>query len=104
MANRDTGSGVQNVKDGSLDSNPLSELKRRRRFSGITWGDATPSVLVQTIEAVSQSGALISFSKTMDGGAVAIYIKDGTASERFYAGDADELAELLEHIHSSYAA
>lgn len=44
----------------------------------------------------------MSLSVTSDGGAVALFIKDGDEKETFYASNHQELDELIEHVSGAY--
>lgn len=91
------------VEKNTSTSERLSALRAKRRHSGMSWSDCEPVKLQEMITAATEFGCLVSFSKTSDGGAVCLFVKEQSEKENFYAANEDELAELIEHIHGAYA-
>lgn len=83
--------------DAAALSNPWGDDGQQRR-SGERAGQlvaAVESDWVATIRAVVTAGMGLTVSGTRDGGAVCVaLLRDGAAAKK-YAGDPDELAELL---------
>lgn len=62
----------------------------------------TPERLVNLIETVTREGDLISFSRTMDGGAVCVSVLSGTEAEKWYASSTDDLEANMGDIFRYY--
>lgn len=102
MTLKERGSGAASAKDGSKTASKLDRLRKLSGHSEITWEAATPALLAGCVAAVSSQGALVSFSKTSDGGALCVYVKDGTQAERLYAASAEEADAHLEELTKLY--
>ena len=86
--------------DAALLSNPWGDDGHERR-SGERAGQVVAAVAgdwVETIRAVVTAGMGLTVSGTRDGGAVCVaLLRDGTAAKK-YAGDPEELSELLARL------
>lgn len=88
--------------NGKPTSSPLTGLSERKRSRSITWQEADVKTLLNVIEMVTESGGLVSFSKTSDGGAIRMFIKQDRDSANFYASTADEIDEQLADLERRY--
>lgn len=84
--------GVENTS--GLAARLAARKKQQSRY-GITWQDAHDAKLSQAISSVVDTGSLISFSRTSDGGALVLTILDGTDKTPYYVTTGEEVDELL---------
>lgn len=102
MPNTPGGSGTAKSAGGKRTSSPLTGLNQRKRSRSVTWGDVDPKTLVNVIESATEDGALISFSKTSDGGAIRMFIKLDRESANFYASTTNEMDEQLSDLEQRF--
>lgn len=99
MVGKGTGHGAGRPKDGSGASNSrLASRKAKSKKGQTTFQDVSSQLLQEAITFVVDSESLISFSKTSDGGALVIYVKEGNEESKDYATSPDELDEALTDI------
>jgi hypothetical protein len=89
-------------KSGSKSESRLTLLRKGKVTEGTSWGSVSPQDLAAAIEAVTASGALISFSMTGDGGAMALLVIDNKEKERWYAHEAPEMSIHLGDLTAMY--
>lgn len=104
MSTRPKSGSATNAENSHSLGARLATLKNSKSRSGITWGDVQDEALSQMIEACVEQGALISFGRTSDGGAIVLSILDEGEPTRFYAANVEEVttlvAEVLEVVNS----
>lgn len=104
MTAKGTGSGSGHRTDGKEPgSSRLTSRKQRAKKGQAGWDDCDSQLLQEVIARVVEEGALISFSKTLDGGALVLYIKDGSEETKDYPSSADAIEEALKDIHLTYS-
>lgn len=64
----------------------------------ISWRSADARALQDAIVAVTEDGAAVLFSKTSDGGALALQILAGTERYKYYLADSIEIDDLLREM------
>lgn len=103
MANktRQPNSGSEELY-GSKPDSPFLKLKGARREKAIGWDDLEPDLLVRTAARVTEAGALFSLSKTSDGGALHLFIKNGTDVVEQYFGTAEAAAEFFLEVYEAF--
>lgn len=103
MANkkRQSDSGSAELYGSSLDS-PFLRLKGSRKEKAIGWDDVEPDLLVRAAARVTEAGALFSLSKTSDGGALHIFIKNGVDIYEAYFGSPEEAAAFLTEAYEAF--
>lgn len=89
------GSGATRAEIPSSSGASLAGLKSGRQQYAVTWSDAEPDRLSAIVSQITEAGGLVSMSKTSDGGAICFYVRHQGLSEKFYAGSASELSDLL---------
>lgn len=103
MANRKRGSQSTAVGDpGRNSTSRLSNVRKRKGNGSPGWDDFDHSLLAQTIERVTRSGALISFSRSSDGGAASLYIKDGDEEDKSYFAHEGEMEPFFLTLYEEY--
>lgn len=80
----------------------LSSRKNRSKKGQTGWDDIESALLQQMIALVVETGALISFSKTTDGGALVLYVKDGFEEAKEYPASPDELEDVVRDFIETY--
>lgn len=80
----------------------LASLARSRSRSQTTWQDATPQLLQEALTFVVDSGSLIGFGRTSDGGALMLSITTDGLSSKFYASQTEEVDELLREVVTAF--
>lgn len=96
------GSGTRKGAGGKPTSSPLSGIGQQRRSNSATWGDADPKTLINVLESATEMGALVSFSKTSDGGAMRLYIKMDRDTANFYGSSSDEIDAILSDLEQRF--
>lgn len=99
-SNRNSSSSDASSADSM--SSGLQRLRSKKQSSRVTWSDVSADLIAQVLDVCSSSGALISFSRTSDGGALHVYVKEDRDSENWYAADAEKLREILEELFAAY--
>jgi hypothetical protein len=91
-------------KDAGIDrpSSPLKSLGAKKKKGQVTFGDGSPQKIQEMIWRIVDQGGLVSFSKTSDGGALVLYVKDGLDEYKEYAADEDTLDEHLTNLIEAY--
>lgn len=98
------GSPVKRQSDGTVTT-----AKSASRWSipastndaeALTWNDAPVGELVDLIDAVTRTGAAISFSKLRAANGVSLTILDGAERTKHYARDSVELHALIRRLRS----
>lgn len=62
----------------------------------VTWMDADPQMLLAAVAAVTEDGAALLFSRTSDGGALALTVLVDGAAHKLYPASVAELREALQ--------
>jgi hypothetical protein len=99
--------------DGStVKRNGAGELRQADHFSrwaiptltdqaeALCWNDAPVGELVDLIDAITRTGAAVSFSKLRNANGVSLTILDGQEREKHYARTEDELHILIRRLRS----
>jgi len=87
---------------GSKSESRLTLLRKGKKQEDTSWGSVSPQELASAIEAVTATGALVSFSMTSDGGAMALLVIDDKERERWYAHTGEEMAIHLADLTAAY--
>jgi hypothetical protein len=95
-------SSTAKAKSGDKQASPLTVLRKGKRTEDTSWGSVSPQALAAAIEAVTATGALLSFSMTSDGGAMALLVIDNKDKERWYAHTGPEMVIMLEDLTAAY--
>jgi hypothetical protein len=95
-------SSTVKAKSGGKPDSPLTLLRKGKRTEDTSWGSVSPQVLASVIEAVTATGALVSFSMTSDGGAMALLVIDDKDKERWYAHTGEEMTIMLGDLTAAY--
>lgn len=103
MANktRQSSSGSTELYGSSLES-PFQKMKGRRKAKSVGWDDVEPDLLCRTAARVTESGALFSLSKTSDGGALHLFVKNGADIDEMYFSQAEEASEYLLLLYEAF--
>lgn len=89
--------------DGSfISTTRLGRVRDRKKDSGATWADCSAAKLQALISHVVNSGALVSFSRTTDGGVSVLYIKDEEEELKEYPKSTDDMDALLDELIEVY--
>lgn len=105
MASKVSGNGRGQLKVGAESTNSRLSLRKQRAKKGQTdFSDCGPQLLQEVITRIVAEGGLVSFSRTLDGGALVVYVKDGLDENKEYPTSPDELVELLKDLHQLYDA
>lgn len=71
------------------------DLRTKTDLEPIKWSSCDPRALQAAIVSATEDGAALLFSKTSDGGALALQVLSGTARYKYYAADTEDLDDLL---------
>lgn len=77
------------------------QVGKARNTDPISWSSCDARVLQAAVAAVTEDGAALLFSKTSDGGALALQILDGTSKYKHYLADSVALDDLLRELSNS---
>lgn len=99
---RQSDSGSAELYGSSPDS-PFLRLRGARREKTIGWDDLEPDLVLRAAARVTESGALFSLSKTSDGGALHIFVKNGTDVAETYFARVEEATEYLLELYEAFA-
>lgn len=73
-------------------------MKWKESQDPISWSCADARCLQAAIAAVTEDGAAVLFSKTSDGGALALQIMAGPERYKYYLADSTEVDDLLREM------
>lgn len=88
---------------GSRPDSPFLLLKSKRQARTSSWGDVDPELIARVAERVTESGCLFSLSKTSDGGALHLFVKNGPDVIEGYYPRAEDAAEALTELYDAFA-
>lgn len=88
---------------GSSPASPFLKMKGSRKDKSIGWDDLEPDLLCRTAARVTESGALFSLSKTSDGGALHIYVKNGPEVVEAYFANVQAATDYLLELYEAFA-
>lgn len=102
MSKRTSSSSSSAGVPGGNTGSRLTSLKARRKRGHVECAECDSALLVGVLDRVIETGALISFSRTSDGGAISVYIKDGADEDKVYVTNEEELTQLLHELYEEY--
>jgi len=79
-------------------------VRRRNRQELLNWKDVNDLTLRTALACAGQAGATLSFAPALGGIGVTVRVYKGDHADSEYAGNAEELNELLELIIEGYAS
>lgn len=79
-------------------------MKWKQSQDPISWRSADSRVLLDAVVAATEDGAAVLFSKTSDGGALALQILAGSERYKYYLADSVEVDELLRMMATTAGA
>ena len=79
-------------------------VRRRNRQELLNWKDVSDLTLRTALSVAGQAGATVSFAPALGGIGVTVRVYKGDTADSEYAGNAEELNELLELIIEGYAS
>lgn len=104
MANKGHGSSSGTGNGLSKPSSTrLASRKQSSKKGGLTWGDGDSAKLQELVWRATEHGALVSFSKTSDGGALVLYLKEGHDEAKEYPASEQELDIVMDDLIETYA-
>lgn len=98
-----TSSSTSTGSSGDSTSSRLQSRAARNARRKIEWSDCDMELLQRAIATTTATGALISFSKTSDGGALHLRVMDGQDEAKEYASSPEDANALLEEFAQLYA-
>lgn len=98
---RQSGIGTEELYGSSTDS-PFLLLKSKRQARVVSWGDVEPDLLTRAAERVTEAGCLFSLSKTSDGGALHLFVKNGADVIEGYYPRVEDAAEALMELYDAF--
>lgn len=98
---RQSNSGSTELFGSSPDS-PFLRLKGVRQQRAVGWDDVEPDLLSRCAARVTEAGALFSLSKTSDGGALHLFVKNGTEIAEMYFSSGEEATEYLLQVYEAF--
>lgn len=104
MANktRQSSTGSTELYGSSPDS-PFLRMKGSQKKKAIGWDDLEADLLARTAARVTDAGALFSLSKTSDGGALHIFVKNGPDILEAYFASVEEATGWLLECYEAFA-
>lgn len=96
----------RSTRAGNGGPNTSSRLSSRKTTNGqgaVTWGDVDANSLQACIDKATSQGALVSFSKTGDGGALHLRVIDGPDVAKEYAASGEAMDAYLEEFALLYS-
>lgn len=87
---------------GSSPDSPFLKLKGARKARALGWDDVEPDVLSRCAARVTEAGALFSLSKTSDGGALHLFVKNGTDVVEMYFSTSEEASAYLLEVYEAF--
>lgn len=87
---------------GSNLVSPFQKMKEKRQSKVIGWDDLDPSLVLRTAARVTDAGALFSLSKTSEGGALHVFIKNGPEIHEAYFGHVEEAEEWMLQAYEAF--
>lgn len=99
--NRQSSTGTGDLYGSSPDS-PFLRMKSKRKSKAIGWDDLDADLVLRTAARVTESGALFSLSKTSEGGALHLFVKNGADIDEAYFGSVDEASEYVLALYEAF--
>lgn len=99
---KNTSSSKSPAKHGDSTPSRLAQRRAKASRGRVTWADVDPARLQTMIDRITQTGALVSFSRTSDGGALHLRVLDGNDGAKEYATTAQEADDLIEEFVDLY--
>lgn len=89
------GYGARSTDDGNGSKSPF---KSKSVESSLSLGDCSPQALMESLDAVLNTGALISMGRTSDGGAIGVYLTHDGHRYKEWASESEKLEQIFEAL------
>lgn len=87
---------------GSSPDSPFLRMKAKKAKKAIGWDDLDADLVLRAAARVTDSGALFSLSKTSEGGALHLFVKNGVDIEEGYFGNVEEASEFMLSLYEAF--